>query len=284
MAKKALGRGIDAIISRVNNDLPAGESIVKIPIDDIIPNRFQPRQNFDDESIKELAQSIKESGLTQPIIVTKINENKYEIIAGERRYRACKQLGWKEIDAIIKSNINDNKKIILSFIENIQREDLNPIEKATAYSKMIEMGISQNEIADYCGKSKGSISNTLRLLELDPEIIEGIKNNLITEGHARALLQIPDIEERKRAYQKIIVEKLTVRDIERYSKEFYTTPKKQRKTKTAHKTPDIIEMEKYLESRLGTKVEIRPESETSGKIIINYFSLDDFERIKNKIN
>jgi len=284
MAKKALGRGIDAIISRVNNDLPAGEFIVKIPIDDIIPNRFQPRQNFDDESIKELAQSIKESGLTQPIIVTKINENKYEIIAGERRYRACKQLGWKEIDAIIKSNINDNKKIILSFIENIQREDLNPIEKATAYSKMIEMGISQNEIADYCGKSKGSISNTLRLLELDPEIIEGIKNNLITEGHARALLQIPDIEERKRAYQKIIVEKLTVRDIERYSKEFYTTPKKQRKTKTAHKTPDIIEMEKYLESRLGTKVEIRPESETSGKIIINYFSLDDFERIKNKIN
>jgi len=284
MAKKALGRGIDAIISRVNNDLPAGESIVKIPVDDIIPNRFQPRQNFDDESIKELAQSIKESGLTQPIIVTKINENKYEIIAGERRYRACKQLGWKEIDAIIKSNINDNKKIILSFIENIQREDLNPIEKATAYSKMIEMGISQNEIADYCGKSKGSISNTLRLLELDPEIIEGIKNNLITEGHARALLQIPDIEERKRAYQKIIVEKLTVRDIERYSKEFYTTPKKQRKTKTAHKTPDIIEMEKYLESRLGTKVEIRPESETSGKIIINYFSLDDFERIKNKIN
>ena len=284
MAKKALGRGIDAIISRVNNDLPAGEFIVKIPIDDIIPNRFQPRQNFDDESIKELAQSIKESGLTQPIIVTKINENKYEIIAGERRYRACKQLGWKEIDAIIKSNINDNKKIILSFIENIQREDLNPIEKATAYSKMIEMGISQNEIADYCGKSKSSISNTLRLLELDPEIIEGIKNNLITEGHARALLQIPDIEERKRAYQKIIVEKLTVRDIERYSKEFYTTPKKQRKTKTAHKTPDIIEMEKYLESRLGTKVEIRPESETSGKIIINYFSLDDFERIKNKIN
>jgi len=284
MAKKALGRGIDAIISRVNNDLPAGEFIVKIPIDDIIPNRFQPRQNFDDESIKELAQSIKESGLTQPIIVTKINENKYEIIAGERRYRACKQLGWKEIDAIIKSNINDNKKIILSFIENIQREDLNPIEKATAYSKMIEMGISQNEIADYCGKSNGSISNTLRLLELDPEIIEGIKNNLITEGHARALLQIPDIEERKRAYQKIIVEKLTVRDIERYSKEFYTTPKKQRKTKTAHKTPDIIEMEKYLESRLGTKVEIRPESETSGKIIINYFSLDDFERIKNKIN
>ncbi|MEF3279478.1 MAG: ParB/RepB/Spo0J family partition protein [Elusimicrobiota bacterium] len=283
MSKRALGRGIDAIISKVNESSRETESVYKIPLENIIPNRFQPRHNFDEDNIKELAQSIKENGLAQPILVTRINENKYEIIAGERRYRACKYLGWKEIDAIVKNEINDNKKLTISLIENIQREDLNPVEKALAYKKMIEMGMNQNQIASYCGKSKASISNTLRILELDDEIIDALKNNIITEGHARALMQIPDIEERKRVYQKIIVEKLSVRDVENYSKQFYSNlrPKSQKKT---HKTPHTIEMEKYFESKLGTKVEIKQSSETSGKIIINYFSLEDFERIKNKLS
>ncbi|MEW6013430.1 MAG: ParB/RepB/Spo0J family partition protein [Elusimicrobiota bacterium] len=285
MVKKALGRGIDAIISRVNeSNLSGSENVTKISLDDIIPNRFQPRQNFDEESIKELAQSIKENGLAQPIIVTKINENKYEIIAGERRYRACKYLGLKEIDAIVKNNINDNKKITIALIENIQREDLNPVEKAMAYAKMLDMGMSQNEIADYCGKSKASVSNTLRLLDLDSEILDGIKNNIITEGHARALMQIPDLEERKKVYQRIIVEKMSVRDVESYSKSFYSSDKKRGKSNSAHKTPETIEMEKFFESKLGTKVEIKPVTETSGKIIISYFSLDDFDKIKNKIS
>jgi ParB family chromosome partitioning protein len=282
MTKKALGRGIDAIISRVNSEIQKEEIIKKIPLDLIIPNRHQPRQNFDEESIKELAQSIKENGLINPITVTKIEGNKYEIIAGERRYRACKYLGWKEIDAIIKNNVDDNKKMITALIENIQREDLNPYEKAMAYKKMIEMGLTQQEISEHCGKSKASISNTLRLLELDEEIIEGLKNGLITEGHARALLQIPDIEEREKIYNKIISEKLNVREVEEYSKTYYQTKTTERKKR--NKTSEIIEMEKLFESSLGTKVEIKPLTETSGKIIINYFSLDDFERIKRKIS
>jgi len=282
MTKKALGRGIDAIISRVNSEIQKEEIIKKIPLDLIIPNKHQPRQNFDEESIKELAQSIKENGLINPITVTKIEENKYEIIAGERRYRACKYLGWKEIDAIIKNNVDDNKKMITALIENIQREDLNPYEKAMAYKKMIEMGLTQQEISEHCGKSKASISNTLRLLELDEEIIEGLKNGLITEGHARALLQIPDMEDRKKIYNKIISEKLNVREVEEYSKTYYQTKTTERKKR--NKTSEIIEMEKLFESSLGTKVEIKPLTETSGKIIINYFSLDDFERIKRKLS
>jgi ParB family chromosome partitioning protein len=282
MTKKALGRGIDAIISRVSSEIQKEEIIKKIPLDLIIPNRHQPRQNFDEESIKELAQSIKENGLINPITVTKIEENKYEIIAGERRYRACKYLEWKEIDAIIKNNVDDYKKMITALIENIQREDLNPYEKAMAYKKMIEMGLTQQEISEHCGKSKSSISNTLRLLELDEEIIEGLKNGLITEGHARALLQIPNMEDRKKIYNKIISEKLNVREVEEYSKTYYQT--KTTKRKKRNKTSEIIEMEKLFESSLGTKVEIKPLTETSGKIIINYFSLDDFERIKRKLS
>ncbi len=282
MTKKVLGRGIDALISKVSSSESHG-NIIKLATESIIPNRFQPRKNFDEENIKELAQSIKENGLLQPIAVTKIGENKYEIIHGERRFRACQYLGWKEIDAIIKESVDDTRKMVLALVENIQREDLNPIEKALAYSKMIEMGITQNDIARYCGKSKSSISNTLRLLELEPEIIDAIKNNLITEGHGRALMQIPDAEERKRVYQRIISEKLSVRDVEDYAKKFYSSEIKKRRHISSHKTPEILEMEKYFESRLGTKVEIRPFSEQSGKIMIHYFSIEDFERIKNKL-
>lgn len=279
MNRKALGRGIDALIGKIET---GKETITKIPLDKIVPNKYQPRKNFDENSIKELAQSIKENGLAQPILVTRIpGEDKYEIIAGERRYRACKFLNWKEIDAIVKNEIDDEKKLIIALIENLQREDLNPVEKANAYKKMLDFGMSQTEISNYCGKSKYYVSNTLRLLELEDEILNGLANGLITEGHARALLSIPDREERKKAYQKIISEKLSVRDIENYSKQFYKETSKKNKKTT--KTPEIYEMEKYFESKLGTKVEIKPTNQKSGKIIINYFSLEDFDRIKNKL-
>lgn len=279
MNRKALGRGIDALIGKIET---GKETITKIPLDKIVPNKYQPRKNFDENSIKELAQSIKENGLAQPILVTRIpGEDKYEIIAGERRYRACKFLNWKEIDAIVKNEIDDEKKLIIALIENLQREDLNPVEKANAYKKMLDFGMSQTEISNYCGKSKYYVSNTLRLLELEDEILNGLANGLITEGHARALLSIPDREERKKAYQKIISEKLSVRDIENYSKRFYKETSKKNKKTT--KTPEIYEMEKYFESKLGTKVEIKPTNQKSGKIIINYFSLEDFDRIKNKL-
>ncbi|MCX7641789.1 MAG: ParB/RepB/Spo0J family partition protein [Elusimicrobiales bacterium] len=280
MNKKALGRGIDALISKADS-VYNKETIQKISIDKIFPNKLQPRQKFDEESILELAQSIKENGLAQPIIVTKIDSENYEIIAGERRYRACKYLGWKEIDAIVKNDITEDKKLKIALIENIQREDLNPVEKAQAYKKLIEMGINQNDIAFTCGKSKSSISNTLRILELDNEIINAIKDEIITEGHARALLQIPNLEERKNIFKRIISEKMSVREVEDIAKLFYKKTNKSRKA--LQQSPEVYEMEKLFESKLGTRVKIKPTTNISGKIIIEYFNLDDFERIKNKI-
>ncbi len=282
MTKKALGRGIDALISKADSTYNK-DTVQKIPIENIIPNRLQPRKFFDDKSIEELASSIKENGLAQPIIVTRIDSEKYEIIAGERRYRACKLLGWKEIDAIVRNDISDDKKLRIALIENIQREDLNPIEKALGYKKLIEMGMSQNDIAVYCGKSKSSISNTLRILELDEEIINAIKEGIISEGHARALLQVPDISERKNLFKRIISEKLSVRDAEDAVRKFYSYERKIRKSSTHKKSPEVYDMERLFESKLGTKVQIKPSTDISGKIIIEYMTLDDFERIKNKI-
>lgn len=281
MTKKALGRGIDALISRADA-VYNKEIIQKIPLDKIIPNRHQPRKNFDESSISELAQSIKENGLAQPIIVTRINNETYEIVAGERRYRACKSLGWTEIDAIIKNDLTDDKKLKLALIENIQREDLNPVEKAYAYKKLIDMGMSQNDVAHTCGKSKSSVSNTLRILELEDDILDAIKNGNITEGHARALLQIPNKEERKNIFKKIINENMSVRDVENAAKKYYHSKTKKTK-KTLNKSPEVYDMERLFESKLGTRVQINPSTDISGKIIIEYFNLDDFDRIKNKI-
>lgn len=279
--KKALGRGIDALISKADA-VYNKESVQKIPLDKIIPNRLQPRQNFDENSISELAQSIKENGLAQPIIVTKIDSDKYEIVAGERRFRACRMLGWTEIDAIVKNELTDDKKLKIALIENIQREDLNPVEKAYAYKKLMDMGMSQSEVAQTCGKSKSAISNTLRILELDEEIINSLKNGEITEGHARALLQIPDLKERKNVFKRIVSENMSVRDVEEIAK-CYILVEKKRSSKKSQKSPEVYEMEKLFESKLGTRVQIKTTSDISGKIIIEYFSLDDFERIKNKI-
>jgi ParB family chromosome partitioning protein len=279
--RKALGKGIDALITRVQDD---SESVKKIPINNILPNRMQPRQDFSEDSIKELAMSIKQHGLAQPILVTEFENGKYEIIAGERRYRACKYLNMSEIDAIVKKSINEEKKLALALIENLQREDLNPIEEAMAYKKLMSnYNMTQSQIAEYCGKSKYTISNTLRLLELDEKIISALKNSLITEGHARALLSIADLQERNRLFERIVAEKLTVRDIENYSK---TDGKQKTYSRKSHskKLPEIVEAERELEKILGSKVEINCGADPrAGKIIIHYYSLDDYSKVINKL-
>jgi ParB family chromosome partitioning protein len=279
--RKALGKGIDALITRVQDD---SESVKKIPINNILPNRMQPRQDFSEDSIKELAMSIKQHGLAQPILVTEFEDGKYEIIAGERRYRACKYLNMSEIDAIVKKSINEEKKLALALIENLQREDLNPIEEAMAYKKLMSnYNMTQSQIAEYCGKSKYTISNTLRLLELDEKIISALKNSLITEGHARALLSVADLQERNRLFERIVAEKLTVRDIENYSK---TDGKQKTYSRKSHskKLPEIVEAERELEKILGSKVEINCGADPrAGKIIIHYYSLDDYSKVINKL-
>ena len=285
--RQALGKGIDALILRVNENEARKEALQKISINKIKPNRYQPRNIFNDESLAELAQSIKKDGLIQPITVCSTGDGLYELIAGERRWRASKLAGIQQIDAIVRKNVSNEQNLALSLIENLQREDLNAIDEGLGYKRLMEeFGVNQSEIAKYCNKSKSAVSNILRLLDLDDDIKKAVQTALITEGHARALLSIGDTAKRKEAYHLIISDKWSVREVENYVKN--NSPKRQNKKTKALKTnknPEIAEYESNLEKYLGTKVEIQTgDSSESGKIIIKYCSLDDFDRIYSKLS
>ncbi|OGS08741.1 MAG: hypothetical protein A2270_04095 [Elusimicrobia bacterium RIFOXYA12_FULL_51_18] len=280
--RQALGKGIDALISKVQNNDISHDMVRKIPIDSVRPNRWQPRKAFDENAMAELVQSIKEHGLLQPISVWRDADGAFELIAGERRWRACKAAGLKEVEAIIKKDLTDQQKFGLSLIENIQREDLNAIDHALAYRQLMdEFSISQTDIAKKLGKSKSAVSNTLRLLELEEDIQKGVQTGAVSEGHARALISIPDKGKRKEAYERILTEKISVRELEAYAQNFHARrPRAKISGESRRKTPEMTDMEARLEKHLGTKVEIMsggaPEN---GKITIHYYSLDDFDRI-----
>lgn len=282
--RKALGRGIDSLITKVQNNDISGDIVQRIPVANIVPNRYQPRRNFDETALVELSESIKERGLIQPISVWKdAGDDHYELIAGERRLRATKLAGMTEIEAIVKKNLDDEQKLGLSLIENIQREDLNAVDTALAYRQLMQtFSVSQADIAKRVGKSRGAVSNTLRLLELDEDIRQGIQAGVISEGHARALISIPDSSKRREFYQRIMTEKLSVRDIENFAQSFHAL--RPRAPKAARpgskKSPEAAELESSLEKTLGTKVEILAgPGPQNGKIIIHYFSLDDLDRV-----
>ncbi len=282
--RKALGRGIDSLITKVQNNDISGDMVQKIPVSKIRPNRYQPRRNFDEASLEELSRSIKERGLLQPISVWKDQgDDHFELIAGERRLRASKLAGIAEIDAIVKKDLDDEQKLGLSLIENIQREDLNAIDTALAYRQLMDnFGVSQTDIAERVHKSRVAVSNTLRLLELDEDIRQGIQAGAIKEGHARALLSIPDSARRREFYQRIVAEGLSVRDVEAFAQGFHAQKPRAHKAPRAgsRRTPEVAELESSLEKTLGTKVEVCPgPGPQNGKIIVHYFSLDDLDRV-----
>ena len=279
--RKALGRGIDSLITRIHDNDISGDMVQRIPVGMIRPNRYQPRRNFDEAALAELADSIKERGLLQPISVWKdISEDDYELIAGERRLRAAKLAGLTEIDVIVKKNLDDEQKLGLSLMENIQREDLNAVDTALAYRQLMDgFGVSQADIAKRVGKSRGAVSNTLRLLELDEDIRHGVQSGAISEGHARALISIPASARRREFYRRIMPDKLSVRDVESFAKGFHAD-KPRAPRAASRRTPEVAELESSLEKTLGTKVEVCPgPGPQNGKIIIQYFSLDDLDRV-----
>lgn len=282
--RKALGRGIDSLITKVQNNDISGDIVQKIPVGKIRPNRHQPRRNFDEAALAELSDSIKARGLLQPISVWKDNgDEHYELIAGERRLRAARLAGLTEIDAIVKKNLDEEQKLGLSLMENIQREDLNSVDTALAYKQLMDQfNVSQADIAKQVHKSRAAVSNTLRLLELDEDIRQGIQAGAISEGHARALISIPDSDKRREFYQRIMAEKLSVRDVECFAQSFHTArPRSPRAPRAgSRRTPELAALESSLEKTLGTKVEVCPgPGPENGKIIIQYFSLDDLERV-----
>lgn len=278
--KTGLGKGLDALFANnvvEEEKVKEGESIVNLKLIDVEPNRNQPRMNFDDEKIEELANSIKEYGVIQPIIVTKQN-NYYQIVAGERRWRAAKKAGISEIPAIIRNyNEQTNKEVAL--IENIQREDLNPIEKATALKEIIEKyGMKQHELAAKLGISRSGIANTMRILNLDPRVIELAKQGKITEGHCRSLLNIEDPEKQYKAALYVVETGDSVREVEKQMK----IKKKKQVVDQTRYAPIYQEIETKFRNFFGSQVKLNA-GKRSGTIVIHYSSKDELNNLIDKI-
>ena len=285
MAARGLGKGLDSLIpdtigetknKKEEKEKKSSETMVKVTM--IEPNRDQPRKNFDEDALMELADSIKQFGLLQPILVQN-KDTHYEIIAGERRWRAAKLAGLKEIPVIIK-NLTDQELVEISLIENIQREDLNPIEEAQAYKRLIsEFHLKQDDVAERVAKSRTAVTNSMRLLKLCDEVQQMLVNEMLTTGHARALLAIEDPEEQYSVAQKVFDEKMSVRDVEKLVKNLHKPEKAQKKEE--NKSLEIIyqKIEDRLKETLGRKVSISPKQNGSGKIEIEFYDHEDLDRL-----
>ena len=256
------------------------ETILKITM--VEPNRKQPRKNFDEDSLQELCDSIKQVGLIQPILVQD-RKSHYEIIAGERRWRAAKMAGLKEIPVIIR-NYSEQEIMEISLIENIQREDLNPIEEAQAFKRLLtEFNLKQDEVAERVSKSRAAVTNSIRLLKLTDKVQQMVIDDMISTGHARALLAVEDPETQYILAQQIFDQKLSVRDVEKLVKKL-NAPEKE-KNKTEDKTLQVIyqDIEDRLKQRLSTKVTVSSKGEGSGKIEIEFYNHEDLDRLLDMI-
>ena len=293
MTRKALGRGLSALIPATpavpasSATLPPDGTPIKIAIDKIRANHLQPRRHFDPEALGELAASIKQHGLAQPIVVSyDALSRSYELIAGERRWRASQLAGHQEIEVVVRQPRDDKQRLALTLIENLQREDLNPIEVALGYLRLMkEFGINQTALGEEVGKSKSGISNTLRLLELPEEIQKALQFGQLSEGHGRALLMVADPNLRHAVFKKVLEGKLSVRETEALAKQIEAgepaaqedSPKKK---SSLQKPADLRALEESLQQSLGTKVVIRTNKNPSkGSIQIHFFSFDGFENI-----
>lgn len=276
MQRKALGKGLGVLIpdtAALTREESSG--INELEIQRIMPNRYQPRQVFDDAALSELSESIRVKGVIQPIIVRRSSDGGYELIAGERRWRAAQIAGFTKIPAIIK-DASDREAMELALIENLQREGLNPIETAAAYQRLIkEFSLTQEELAKRVGKERSTITNFLRLLNLPSEVRSDISKGNISAGHAKALLTLPSADDQIRAERIIINKGLSVRETEALAARWGSRrPAK----KTGRRGEDIVAVEERLIKGLGTKVHIK-EAKRGGKVVIEYYSKDDLQRI-----
>lgn len=279
MEKRALGKGISALIPERDPELQGKTLVVKI--EQIRPNPFQPREYFDQQSLEDLTQSIKEKGVIQPVLVRRKGDY-YELIAGERRFRAANLLNLQEIPVIIK-DVDDQGSLEISLIENIQRQDLNAIEEARAYQYLIDkFEVTQEKISEVLGKSRVSITNTLRLLNLPQEIQEDIRRGRITFAHGRALLEVEDINQQRRLAKEIISKGLSVRELENLVKRHRPKSTKHSMRKASASDPYIQVLEEELQHALATKVRVSRRKKR-GSIMIEFYSQEDLERIVNRI-
>ena len=281
MADKRLGKGLEALISSYSTDDGGRYTDGAVPIDKIISNRNQPRQEFNEDQMEELTASIKTAGILQPLTVREIGDDEFELIAGERRLRAAKMAGLKTVPVYILSVDADVEMMEYALVENVQRVDLNPLEEAEGYAILSgKYDLSQEEIAKRVGKSRPSIANSLRLLKLPPEIKSSLKSGKISAGHARAILGLRKSLQMITLYQKIIREKLNVRQTEDLVKKYSDSSRKSIKVKkVSSNSSEIVQIENGLISHLGTKVVIQKNNVGKGKIQIEFYSEDDLQRI-----
>ncbi len=287
-AARGLGKGLDSLIpASVPKAEPVQETEAKednaqgtyVKITKVEPNREQPRKNFDEDALQELADSIKQYGIVEPLIVQD-RKTYYEIIAGERRWRAAKLAGLKEVPVIVR-NYTEQEIVEISLIENIQREDLNPIEEAQAYRRLLtEFNLKQDEVAERVSKSRTAVTNSMRLLKLCDEVQQMIIDDMITTGHARALISIDDPEQQYTIAQKVFDEKLSVRDVEKLVKNL-NKPEKVKKEPVTDKALEVVyqDLEEKLKQSLGTKVSIASKGDGAGKLEIEFYTHDDLEKI-----
>lgn len=285
--KMGLGKGLDSMIppkrnsisdnlSSEENAAKSGETILKI--NEVEPNKNQPRKNFNEEALRELSDSIKLHGIVQPLVVSKQNDY-YEIIAGERRWRAAKMAGLKEIPVVIK-DYSPQEIMEVALIENIQREDLNPVEEARAYQRLIkEYDLKQEEVAEKVSRSRTAITNSLRLLKLDERVLDMLVDERISSGHARALLGILDPDQQFEAAQKVEETNLSVRDTEKLVKSINNPAAKKPAKKQLENDFVYRDLEEQLKRRIGTKVSINRKTDNQGKLEIEYYSQEELEKI-----
>ncbi len=275
MEKKALGRGLDALLPRIDNRILTGDrgETQELGIDSIIPNRFQPRQHFNDEEISQLAESIRKNGLLQPILVRRKGDGMYELIAGERRLRAAKQAGLQKISAVVR-NCGDQEAMVLALVENLQRNDLNPMETARAYHRMLnEFGFTQDMLAQRVGKERSSVANVLRLLNLPPEVQRLIESGQLSTGHAKALLSVENPDAQIQLARRIVDHRLSVREVEEI---VVSQTQGRRRSHRSRIQPLPSDIEQRLQKRFGTRVNV-VQGRRGGKIVIHFFSAAELE-------
>lgn len=288
-----LGKGLNALIPPSEEEKKIAEKInaslvtetdkeIMVNITRVEPNRTQPRKNFDEDALQELSDSIKQFGVIQPLIVQDRKDH-YEIIAGERRWRAAKKAGLKEVPVIVK-NYTDQEIVEISIIENIQREDLNPIEEALAYKRLLEeFNLKQDQVAERVSKSRTAVTNSMRLLKLCDKVQQMIIDEMITTGHARAILSIEDPEEQYNLAQRIFDEKLSVREVEKIMKNI-GKPEKIKKPKNEQLEVIYQDIEEKLKQKLGAKVAISSKGNGTGKLEIEFYTHDDLEKLVDMLS
>jgi ParB family chromosome partitioning protein len=291
--KQALGRGLSALLKDPQNDIQSAEDknadklvghIVELDLDSVEVNPFQPRTSFNEDNLKELASSIRELGVIQPITVRKLDFDKYQLVSGERRYRASKLVGLETIPAYIRI-ANDQESLEMALVENIQRQDLDPIEISLSYQRLIdEINLTQEQLSERIGKNRSTIANYLRLLKLDPIIQTGMRDGFMSMGHGRALINVSDPQKQLEIYEKILQKSLSVRETEQLVREVNEGSKASKNTKKPASVPTsykkgIKEFSEYL----GTKVDVKVTKKGSGKLSIPFSSEEDFIRLKKLI-